>query len=318
MKKGLLIIIICLIGMILLLAGGAADSVKRGAGFLFIPSFTPSATNTLTPSATFTNTATEKPTATFTLTPSMTPEPTATATLIPTDTPTPLPTFDETAFAGAFYQEMTATAEAYLFMQTPSLTPTLPDHELLTGLRMVNLTDGKELMFVRNDSDKTRFGFWVDRNEVTNAEYRACVASGNCSAPLSGSCAGEMYYYEDEAYNEYPVVNVTRVQASDYCSWAGMRLISLKDWETAADIAEDKGGNYDRVFNQPMKNSPDASHFYGNVWEWTSDSDSSGEGVIAGGSWKTSLRDIHGKRIGKISAQGFAEDIGFRCISYVP
>ncbi len=69
--------------------------------------------------------------------------------------------------------------------------------------------------------------FAIGRREVTTAEYRACVAAGGCSLdPLVG---GDERYIRDE----WPLVNVTWWEASEYCKWRGGRLPTEAEWERA-------------------------------------------------------------------------------------
>ena len=300
-----------------ILAAGAVSSVRNGNGFLFIPSVTATGTNTATP--TFTPEPTDTPlpteTATSTAVPTQTNTPAPTYTLtaspVPTETATSVPTFDSTAFADAFYANVTQTAEAFFLLQTPTATEVIPDTELYTGLEMINPQDGKMLYYIRSDESLRKPGFWIGRNEVSNREYRMCVEAGACSAPKSFDCAGQTDYYLQAEYADHPAVNVTKNQAEEYCRWAGMGLMSLLEWRTALS-AMPGGQNYDGRMEMPCADSE--PNLIGNVWEWTEDSVHPGSGIIAGGSWKTSLADIRMRRIAEMSASQFSDDVGFRCV----
>jgi formylglycine-generating enzyme required for sulfatase activity len=70
--------------------------------------------------------------------------------------------------------------------------------------------------------------FWIDRTEVTAAQYRECVEAG--------ACALDPMFVGDERYvaPDLPLVNVTWQEASRYCRWRGKRLPTEAEWEKAA------------------------------------------------------------------------------------
>ena len=82
--------------------------------------------------------------------------------------------------------------------------------------------------------------FWIDRTEVTKAQYRACIDAGACSKPL---------FWDQEwcrlnptrddvtfvpAAPDMPAASINWTQAAEFCAWAGKRLPTEAEWEKAA------------------------------------------------------------------------------------
>jgi formylglycine-generating enzyme required for sulfatase activity len=76
--------------------------------------------------------------------------------------------------------------------------------------------------------DVTLGAFAIDRDEVTVADYRKCVAAGACE--LDPLVDGDERYIQDA----WPIVNITWFEARDFCRWHGGRLPTEAEWERAA------------------------------------------------------------------------------------
>ena len=201
----------------------------------------------------------------------------------------------------------------------------------------------------RNETPQRRVhveAFEIDRVEVSNAAYRACVAAGHCAAIDYAACtffrAGEQVIGGEldpsSQHEQAPVVCVTWEQAVAYCAWAGKRLPSELEWEKAArgddgrrfpwgdawdpkaaNWYDDESGSIDGyVTLAPVGSFPSGASPYGaldmagNVWEWVADGGSDGQRVVRGGGHAAkpiALRTT--KRILR-DPHGW-ENVGFRC-----
>ena len=75
--------------------------------------------------------------------------------------------------------------------------------------------------------------FLIDRHEVTVAEYRACVASGQCTVPLTNR-RSQYCNFDHPERERHPVNCVDWSQAVAYCASVGGRLPTEPEWERAA------------------------------------------------------------------------------------
>jgi formylglycine-generating enzyme required for sulfatase activity len=145
-------------------------------------------------------------------------------------------------------------------------------------------------------------GFWIDKHEVTNAQYQKCVEAGECQAPTRCNWGEPAYGEADKA--DHPAACVDWQGAQDYCEWAGGRLPTEAEWEYAARGPAGNLFPWGDTFDGTLANSCDtnctlawrytgyddgyaqtapvgsypggtswcgAEDMAGNVWEWVSD-----------------------------------------------
>ncbi len=81
-------------------------------------------------------------------------------------------------------------------------------------------------------------GFWIHQAEVTNQQYSACVAAGECTPPSRE--IDTPYWYGMSQKGNMPVVGVSWFQAQEYCQYIEARLPTESEWEKAARGLESK------------------------------------------------------------------------------
>jgi formylglycine-generating enzyme required for sulfatase activity len=184
--------------------------------------------------------------------------------------------------------------------------------------------------------------YYIDKYEVTNSLYKACVDASICVLPR------DVRHYDDPQYSNHPVLYIDWQMAQSYCQWRGAGLPTEAEWEKAArgtdnrlfpwgDTASCEQANYADCVGYTTevgKYKSGASPYgvydmSGNAWEWVADwylSDyyqilesnssnpqgpTSGEyHVIRGGNWEstTNIRTTY-----RTYGNTYYNDTGFRC-----
>ena len=207
-------------------------------------------------------------------------------------------------------------------------------------------TNAKPIHMVHLDS------FYMDKYEVTNADYAECVAAGECEAPTKEDSKTRKNYYSDPTFANFPVVNVTWQDAADYCEYVGKRLPTEAEWEKAArgtDSRKYSWGNaspkakYVNISEVPGDTETVNSHYdgasmygisdmMGNVSEWTADwydenaytnseeienpqGPASGtQRVVRGDNYDSSAAMLHVTNRSGMDPNESSDTVGFRCV----
>ncbi|MBM4045912.1 MAG: hypothetical protein FJ279_12410, partial [Planctomycetes bacterium] len=129
-------------------------------------------------------------------------------------------------------------------------------------------------------------GFYIDKCEVTNADYKKFVDATNGRAP-AGWPDGKI----PEGKENHPVTHVTWHEAAEYAKWAGKRLPTEAEWEKAARGTDGRLYPWGAEFDSLKCNTKEADvgsptevgkylegqspygclDMAGNVYEWTAD-----------------------------------------------
>jgi formylglycine-generating enzyme required for sulfatase activity len=137
--------------------------------------------------------------------------------------------------------------------------------------------------------------FYIDRNEVTNAEFAKFVAATRHNPPANWKGAALPAGRDDS-----PVTGVSWQDAADYAAWAGKRLPTEAEWEAAARGSDARKYPWGNEWHEGFANigvrtaekveaskypsgitdvgkypqgasASGALDMIGNVWEWVAD-----------------------------------------------
>lgn len=135
----------------------------------------------------------------------------------------------------------------------------------------------------------------------------------------------------DAGKGNYPVVNITIAEATAYCNWLTAqdnahvyRLPTDEEWILGAGhMPKDVSMNSGRVESgltavdaySQTTGACGGIDFWGNCWEWTSSTDSSGSYIVKGGSWDSERDDCRSEKsdVVRTGTQGYA-NVGFRVV----
>lgn len=180
--------------------------------------------------------------------------------------------------------------------KTYTPTPTIyPPQITQKGAVMLLIPAGSFTMGSNNGNDDekpphtvTLSAFYMDKYEVSNALYKACMNANACSAPAERSSYSRSSYYYNSQFDNYPVIYVNWYQAKSYCLWRGGDLPSEAEWEYAARGTDGRiypwgnqidktranynGSDTTSIDNIVAGESPFGLYnMAGNVWEWVND-----------------------------------------------
>ena len=176
--------------------------------------------------------------------------------------------------------------------------------------------------------------FCLDKTEVSQEDYDACLAKGECSKPHGKQITCN---HGRAGREKHPANCVDYSQAEAYCKSQGMRLPTEVEWERAAsggderrfawgDESPDERSCWKNNMSCPIASYPDEAYglkdMTGNVWEWTQSwhtaypfpGNDGRHRIYRGGSWSRRFEKWMEIRLRNwFDPEGWGSHLGFRC-----
>src|SRR3989337_1463066 len=183
--------------------------------------------------------------------------------------------------------------------------------------------------------------FYIDKYEVTNAQYQEFIDATGHPAPLHWG--GGTY---DPHKANYPVIKISWLDAKTYAEWAGKRLPTEEEWEKAARGEDGRIYPWGDKFNPENAGTAEgilhiilsprdlfryaapvdefkgdkspygAYDMAGNVMEWTDSWYERGKSkVIKGAAWVHLGPRARSATADGVQPEGLSHLVGFRCVA---
>jgi ergothioneine biosynthesis protein EgtB len=156
------------------------------------------------------------------------------------------------------------------------------------GIRQIG-HDGRGFAFDNEQPRHRQFltAFEISDRLVTNLEFEQFVEDGGYARPelwlsegwdagVARDWSAPLYWHDGEMFTlggmlarnaSEPVAHLSYYEADAYARWAGVRLPTEAEWETAARDAPTSGHFLESGHLHPM---PGTGQYFGDTWEWTS------------------------------------------------
>ena len=265
---------------------------------------------------------------------------------VPTRTLTPRPYTPTSVASSKTPKPINSPTEMPTKVESPTVIPTATRY---TGSLPTEITDnfGVEMVlvpageFIMGSNDVDSYSdvepahlvylddYYVDKFEVTNAFYIACIDAGVCWRPLDA-----YGLYSNPQYINYPITYVNSARAEMYCKWRDARLLTEAEWEKAARGAdgrtypwgEEFDCSYANIYDGAIDLCKDSNRSLSSVGAFEKDRSVYGvydmlgnarelvtDDLIRGGSFSDYLGNVTVYDVDFVRTSEVDDDLGFRC-----